>query len=162
MSPARRVVSWRKSDAKKILAKDIKEGVVTLGLDATQVYQMHDGIFLAYEFKNFKANLKTLLLGNTTNLKLAEFDHAALELHPEAADSSSNIPKWNGSDAQRLLKEDVRTGLNNTLSPMELYRSREEYQTFPLDKFRYHIYQEVRSLKKSAFWETTAKKKTYM
>ena len=49
-----------------------------------------------------------------------------------------------------LVKLDINEGLHEHLTPSELYQSREEYQEFPLQVFRNHIYQEVDSRTKRA------------
>jgi hypothetical protein len=63
-----------------------------------------------------------------------------------------------GSDAQRLLKEDVESGLTMHLDPSFLRETRLEYKVFPLKVFRDHIYQEVRLKTGSSYWMNRSKK----
>ena len=58
-----------------------------------------------------------------------------------------NYPEWEGSDAQKLLKKDMEDGRHETMQPMELWETRDTYLLFPLDVFRDHIYQEIRTNK---------------
>ena len=64
------------------------------------------------------------------------------QLRPQATHDSNGVPRWEGSDAEGLLKEDITNGLHNQMAPQALYRTRAEYQVFTLDQFRGHIYQE--------------------
>ena len=66
---------------------------------------------------------------------------------------------WNGSEAQRLLKDDIASGLHNVMKPKSLWLLREEYQEFDLDVFRPHIHQETRSTRETNYWIVKRKKK---
>lgn len=154
-------VKWHKSHAKEILADDVRHGVVTSDLNPRDVYHMHGGIFLAYEFKNFKNNLNTLLKSHISNQNLASFDSEALvhdmKLHQPSMESTST--EWNGSDAQKSLRADMDLQRHKILSPKDLWNTRPEYKRFALKVFRDHIYQEERRCGSAAFWQTTKKKK---
>ena len=69
------------------------------------------------------------------------------KLYPQTTHNSLNLPNWNGSEAQRLLKVDMDNKVNVSLKPKELYESRLEYQVFTLKVFRGHIYQEIKTRK---------------
>jgi hypothetical protein len=76
-----------------------------------------------------------------------------------------NLPpksRWNRSAAQRLLKqEDIEDGEHNGQTPAQLHMTRAAYQDFGLDKFRGHIYQEVRSWTEIPYWIVKKQKKKY-
>ena len=61
-------------------------------------------------------------------------------------------PHWDGSEAQRLVKIEFNDGKNNTMAPSKLCVTREEYNSYPVDVFRKHIHQEVRSHRVTAYW----------
>ncbi len=61
------------------------------------------------------------------------------------AAAKGNYPEWEGSEAQSWLKKDMKAGKHDTLQPMELWETRDAYQLFPLEVFRDHIYQEIRT-----------------
>ena len=48
---------------------------------------------------------------------------------------------WHNSRAESLLSEDIKNGYHLQMKPKDLYKTRTEYQVFPLHKFRNHIYQ---------------------
>lgn len=66
---------------------------------------------------------------------------------------------WKDSEARKLLKEDVKNGLHLHMKPQEIWRSKPEYQMFPLSKLRGHIYQEVRGRRCRSYW-TNLKERT--
>ena len=49
--------------------------------------------------------------------------------------------RWEGSAAEKLLKEDMKEGMHKIMKPKELWESRAEYAEFELKVFRNHIYQ---------------------
>jgi hypothetical protein len=75
-----------------------------------------------------------------------------MTLRPLPARTSKGYPRWDGSDAERLLKEDADEGLTNSIKPSDLHETRPEYQAFPLKTFRDHIHQENRSRTGKAYW----------
>ena len=56
-------------------------------------------------------------------------------------------PQWNGSAAQKLLKEDMKDNKHFDLKPEHLWETRKEYQLFELTTFRDHIHQEHKTAK---------------
>ena len=54
-----------------------------------------------------------------------------------------DYPNWHQSEARLLLKADITAGLHKTTSPKDLYMTRPEYQLFPLEVFRKHIYEDI-------------------
>lgn len=125
MSPK---LSWRESLAKQILAKDIQERRVTSVSNMMEVYHMHNGIFLEYEFKKFQGYLKTLLKSHEKNDHLASVDAAALKndlkYHPRDKVCSKEYPRWDGSTAQALLKQDVTAQLAESTTPAAVENSK--------------------------------------
>lgn len=92
----------------------------------------------------------------------AAFDAQALRCdkkndHPP--NNNTSYPRWHGSAAQKLLKEDVSNKLQEAMKPRELRLTRPEYQEFPLKVFRDHVQQEIRERKERPYWMARAAKK---
>ena len=79
--------------------------------------------------------------------------------HPTPELNSRGEPQWNGSDAQKLLKELVASGGHTGVKPQQLWEQRQEYQVYSLQTFRDHIYQEERLLKFNNYLGYTKKRK---
>lgn len=143
---------WRYCEGKKQLIKDILDETIE-GWDARKVHAFRP-LYTERAFSKFKTNL-----GNLRNLLLAN-QHRATEdsialAHDLALDLPGNskpYPIWQGSEAERLLKLDLDLKKHERLKPMALHASREEFADFPLDVFRDHIYQEVRTRKGRSYW----------
>jgi hypothetical protein len=71
---------------------------------------------------------------------------------PVAATTPQGYPRWDGSDAQRLLRHDIDKKRNEEYTPSQLRDKRPEYQAFPLKVFRDHIQQELRSRREKGYW----------
>jgi hypothetical protein len=147
-------VPWKDSDAKKLLRQDILDGKVVDSMMPKEVLVMRPE-YEPYR-KNFGSNLRSLQKMIRENQAKADSDSAALahdhRIRPPAAYTSKGYPRWDGSDAQRLLKKDIDAGLTRSLKPSLLHDSRVEYQVFPLKVFRDHIQQEHRSRIEKAYW----------
>ena len=61
--------------------------------------------------------------------------------------NGQRVPRWDGSDAQRLIKQDVAAGRHLEVLPARLWNERKEYKEFPDDMFRDHGKQEVKAVK---------------
>jgi hypothetical protein len=87
----------------------------------------------------------------------AEASNTALEndrrLHPLAANPGNfPYPRWDGHEAQHLLKLDVDDNKYKTMKPADLHKTHQDYECFPLTVFWRHIQQEVRQQTKSFYW----------
>lgn len=147
---------WIKSKAKILLKNDIVEGKVNIFMDAKVVFTMHPE-YADYNFLNFKTNLRNLHKSIQQNQERASLDYVALchdlELEARQAASKEAPHYWSGSEASKLLKKDIDDGVHLTLKPSELWLTKPAYQTFPLQKFRDHIYQETRRRTANAYWK---------
>jgi hypothetical protein len=143
--------------AKEILRQYIIDRKVTRAMKSREVYEMRPE-FQQYRFARFSDNLRNLFDVLERNDKRAEADAAALAhdrtIHPVGPETAKGCgyPRWEGSDAQRLLKMDIDAGRNKEFKPKELHKSRMEYQAFPLHVFRDHIYQETRDRLGKSYW----------
>jgi hypothetical protein len=82
-------------------------------------------------------------------LKLqAEVDALLQDLQlNEVAQLGGGAPRWDGSEAQQLLREAVKARTDRLISPRELWLSNTAYQEFEQETFHQHIYQERRRQK---------------
>jgi hypothetical protein len=153
VSEARAVSPWINSKAKKQLYHDIIDGTVTDGMAPGAVFLMRPE-FQVYKEENFKTNFKSLKKAIRAKQGYAVTDSAAFanDRRVNPLLQPTGRPRWNGSAAERFLKEDIEEGLHMTMKPAALYQTRQEYQVFALDVFRPHIHQEIRSSKGNAYW----------
>ena len=153
-------VPWQKSGAKKLLTTDILDGKVTAGMKPKDVYSMHEE-YKPYKYENFRNNLLALHKSLQKLQGFADADSVALahdlQVRPRAANNPRGYPRWERSEAERLLKIDIDESKHLTMKPKELHQKRKEYQEFPLEVFRDHIYEEVRKRTVSLYWSTKKK-----
>ena len=92
----------------------------------------------------------------------AEADKEAHEnfrqIHPVKELDHRGLPRWEGSRAQELLREDMDDEAHNEHYPRDLRNTREECAVCPLEIFRDHICQEQRLRKHHNFLEQEAQK----
>ncbi len=72
------------------------------------------------------------------------FDRQAIDhnrrLYPAAAITQQGFPRWPGSEAQRVMKQDVNNQVHLNMIPKQLYESRPEYyRNFELTQIREHL-----------------------
>lgn len=67
--------------------------------------------------------------------------------HPTPALNSRGEPQWNGSDAQKLLKQAIEKEEHAGLMPAALWESKAECKVCSLQTFRDHVCQEERLVK---------------
>jgi hypothetical protein len=156
-------VPWKDSTAKQMLTKDLNDGMVTPDMKPKQVFQMREELYTPYA-KNFASNYRSLqrsilALHTRRDEDDAWVAHDRLLCPPQAVDPHG-YPRWDGSAAQRLLKQDVAVGKHEELRPKELRSTRIEYMQFPLKTFRDHIHQEKNSEHQKSYWLNRGKKDT--
>jgi hypothetical protein len=62
-------------------------------------------------------------------------------------------------EAKLQLRDDINNKLHKRMTPMELWEYRQVYAKYKLDKFRPHIYQEIRRVKMLNWLEKKRKEK---
>lgn len=158
---------WRNSAAKKYLRKQFRDGVIPIGYSTEEggpgpkaIWDEHcknhpsfKGLVYDTTFTN---RLRAVKVDAASKKKRAEIDKQNYdnyrELHPVASSNSRGEPRWQGSDAEKYLKQDIDEILKledeeekiKRLVPKALHKTRPEYQEFGLKVFRDHIYQEKR------------------
>jgi hypothetical protein len=152
---------WKDSRAKKKLTKDILSGKVPPEWKPKRVLATRSELYKPYE-KNFGNNLRNLRKSLIAQQDRADEDDAAvwhdLNLFPRSNNDPRGYPRWHGSAAQRLLKEDISAGKHIRLLPREIQKTRDEYKLYPLKVFSDHICQEKTSRHAKSYWLSRQKK----
>jgi hypothetical protein len=146
---------WAKSKAKGLLEEDIKSGRVPLDdadMNAAAVY-MQRPAFSDFKFEQFEKNLASLRNAHLVKIDCATSDAAALahdrgpHCRPKQTHNRLGKLRWEGGEAERLLKLDIAANKHKTMKPELLWITKAPYQQYPLTVFRNHIDQEVRATK---------------
>jgi hypothetical protein len=147
--PTRRQ-EWRDSEAKKHLLQDLDIGLITDDMDPRVAYNRRPE-FQEFEFRTFRDRLRDYQKKKAEKGLRAYSErqemHDDLRNHVPQTHDHRGIPRWEGSEAQRLLAIDVEAGTDRSMTPLELWRTKPAYQAFDKDVFRGHIYQERRRQK---------------
>jgi predicted DNA-binding protein len=150
--------NWEHSDAKRLLVEDLMCGAIT---------QKRDDSFMtiqeAFDFRvEYQATGRTMWARRlrdarkqlASSLKRAEDDSDAY-FHdkgiypPMPTNAISGGPRWDGSEAGKLLRQDVRNGVHEIMDDAEeLYLSRDAYQSFEIGVFRKHVAHEIKRIKR--------------
>ena len=145
--------------AKPILRKLYLEGTITDSMKPQDVYAMQPE-FVDVEYPNFRNNFANMKRTIRQNKERADIDEAGFlhdtAIYPMAKDLDGY---WDGSDAQKLLLEDIKIGRHQQMKPELLWISRPQYEKFELKTFRGHIHQELRSSRETLYWIVKKKKK---
>jgi len=151
---------WHYSDAKELLVQDIKDRTVLSGMHACQVYVMRPE-YSDYDYDRFAGYLYNLRITFDELQNLANIDAQALahDLALGLRKNSKPYPIWQGSKAERLLKQDIDAGLDLVMEPIELHAKRPAYSVYPLTVFRDHIHQELRARRERPYWMARRKQK---
>jgi len=144
---------WTQSWAREQLYRDVYLGVITDDMDDATAFASRDEFALFDGMRFFPSRLERM------RKRVAELkSKSARELAALQRDRQTDVgklplfnhwgePRWDGSEAQRLLKEDIANGKHEGIQPLELWRSRQEYHSTDSNRFRQHIYQEIRTVK---------------
>ena len=147
--------SWENSEGKKLLLNDLRSGAIPLDpklMKPAVAFQRRPEAFSVPNYEDgkrlFGGRLRSAREQVRERNERSSVEAAALEqdrkIHPKPAVNHRGEPRWEGSAAEMLLKQDVKEGKHETMQPRELHASRVDYADWPLDVFRNHIYQEVR------------------
>jgi len=141
-------LSWKHSDAKAALFKDIIDEVVPSQCDgkltSTMIFEDRYKNHPAFQVSNFN-NVKSFgnrlsALRGQIKEKYERADEDSMALHhdrqfyPKKTTDAKGLPIWKGSEAQRLLIEDLKKKKHKK-NPMKLWLTEPEYQVCPLEIF---------------------------
>jgi hypothetical protein len=153
MTKKKTEMSWKDSDAKRLLVQDLMSGEIPLDpneMEPATVYLQRPE-FADFRYERFRDRLRFLRAQIHASKHHASSDSAKLahdrQIYPKKSNNHRGEPRWEGSDAEQLLKRDMDEGKNTSVTPLEFYQSRNEYKNYPLTVFRKHIDQEERRRK---------------
>ncbi|CAB9507153.1 hypothetical protein SEMRO_295_G110320.1 [Seminavis robusta] len=132
--------------------------------DVFEHYQ-DEAAFEKVPWKNFSDRLKRLRNKVVDKNNRSKRDADALvhdrKIYPTQTHNEQGQLRWHGSEAEKLLEKDVDEEKHISMTKIELYNSRLEYQHFNLRVFRGHVYQELKKRKFLAYCKTTKRGKEY-
>jgi len=151
---------WRHSNAKQILCELLRDGTIPMDqydkngnetMKIEEIYHLSDQ-FLLYDPEKFEERLQKVRDNINELDKRADEDRKAFDIYKKKHDVAEFTPhgyiQWQGSDAQELIWDDIHAGKLDSMTPQQLWQSREEYRLeFPLSVFRKKIEQEQRTAK---------------
>jgi hypothetical protein len=157
---------WKGSYAQDLLYRDLRDGTIGPHMTAAQA-QATRPEFLEYEdpdkFEEYfnKMRQKAIVAKDLSKKDYQGLMNDRVNHHPiEPFSEARGYPRWEGSDAERMLKEHVAScSYKDFASPNEYWQSQEEFQVFPLKVFRKHIEQEERLVKFYRYRDEKACKK---
>ena len=142
---------WGTSETKELLKKDILTGKVTDSMSIKQVWESRSE-YNVIKYELFRSRLYALKKQLKTSKQRAMDDEKDYlhdrNLIPKPTENAIGLPVWNGSVAEKLLKEDLDNGLYIPGKVQQLHKSRKEYvDFFSLTVFRGRIHQEIQKRK---------------
>jgi DNA-binding MarR family transcriptional regulator len=144
---------WRTSEAKQLVAQDIIDGEIPMEghIDVDKIFhRLYEGHKFFNNFPFDETRYKSLIESLRKAIKRlkhwADYDSNKvledLAKHPPTAQNIRAELRWDGSDAQKLLKQDMDNGLiSATTKPKEFRETRPEYQLIAVRVFQKHINQ---------------------
>jgi len=145
---------WDNSKGRKLLCEDLKHKRIPL--DVNQM-SWEEAFCQRPEFADFdgarlfEGRLETArkFVSHQTEKGASEAAALALDrlIYPEPATNSRGEPRWEGSNAEKLLNKDIDDKKHEQMKPKQMQASRVEHQAHPLDVFRGKIRQRVKTLK---------------
>jgi hypothetical protein len=147
--------NWQNSEAKKLLLQDLRSGAIPLdskSMSPKDAYLKRPEFAEFGGYVNFPSRLRSARQQIDCMNNRAATDSAGLahdrRIYPKAAKNHRGEPRWEGSEAERLLRQDMDEGNHKKMKPELLYNTRKEYyENYPLKVFREHIHQEDRRRK---------------
>jgi len=162
-------IEWHYHPLRKFLYDKICAGEIPADYKLMRPFDVwnkfcDDPVFEGFEYDaTFTRRLLALRKQIMEGKSRAEEDIKAFEIakanHPVPAFNHRGEPQWNGSDAQRLLQEDMKDKKHFDLKPEHLWESRKEYQMFELTTFRDHLHQAWKTQKYLYTLKVRAEKK---
>lgn len=114
---------------------------------------------MPYDSK-FKSRLRSLRDQVKDKIARKAVDQEACDVflknYPAKEFNSVGVRRWHGTKAEEYFKADMLEGKNVGVKPQDFWKSRPEYQEFPLETFRKHIGQERKLWKLENFLEDKA------
>jgi hypothetical protein len=168
---------WESHPAKFFLRKGFYEGTILMeymtkegGPGPRAIWDQHcknNPLFEGMEYgDSFTSRLRSVRNHCQKKLDRVAADQEAFDnfraLYPRPTHDHKGVILWDGSDAQRFLKQMVEEGKHLGKAPKELWENdndlwKSAFQVFSLEVFRKHIYQELRLKKHKHYLEVEGK-----
>jgi hypothetical protein len=151
-------VQWGMSAAKQFLKKSFRDGTISTTYKKAELQQIwndhckdHPAFKrIQYDKEALSARMNSVRDDYMRKVQRCKDDlgayTSAKKNHPTPQLNSRGEPQWNGSEAQKLLKELVGKG-EDFGKPKDLWAGNDNFMKYSLRTFRDHIYQEKRLLK---------------
>ena len=152
--PPKKKDDWLHSRGRTLLMEALRTGEIPL--DSTEMswkeaFQLHPEFAEHDGARLFQSRLSSARRQIREKKQRGEAEMALLaqdrQVFPIPATNHRGEPRWEGSTAQALLKQDVEAKKHEQYKPQDFYDSRPEYKSWPLQVIRKHIEQEVRLVK---------------
>jgi hypothetical protein len=162
-------VDWINHAAREILMEDLEPGgwLYDLDEDAGVVFETYKA--KQEEFKDVPLDQFEVRYKDATKKAAKRRARSAEEeewldrdrvLHPRQSHNHRGEPVFDiDIEAKLQLRADINNKLHRQMTPMELWEYRQVYGKYKLDKFRPHIYQEIRRVKMLNWLEKKRKEK---
>ena len=150
---------WRNSKAKEKLEGLLRDETSWVQIMTPYQVWLNDPDFKKYKENNFVQNFKALKERIETKQQILEFDKANIKrdqlLHPASAMNKRGDKRYQGSEAEKQLKKDVKDGKSIGVVPKVLFASNPIYKEsgLTLKQFRSHKYQEERAIIEKVYWQ---------
>lgn len=155
---------WNKNNqVRTLLKKDMSNGTIPADMDYSAAQELREEykIMDAAKWKSRFIAMRQIVGKAFARAEEDELDLANDRFfHPWSTVNYRGEPEWAGSDAETLLEIDVQEGKSRLMAPDKLHKSRLQYQEFPLEVFRGHIYQEEQTQKWKKQWVNGKKEYT--
>jgi len=152
--PPKKKKGWRSSEGRKLLERDIRKGDVTTDMGLQEIFNMHReeyekvGKTPEEAHRLFEGRVKRAFERGGEDSSRSARENVAFQqdrlTHPRPAVDASGAPQWPGSEAERLLKQDVAAGNHEGKTPTQFRLTRPEYQVYTPAFIGGHIKQEVK------------------
>jgi len=150
----KKVQAWVSSEGKKLLDRDVRKGRVTRATNEIEAYNMHPaeydicGSTPAEARRLFAGRLESALTRGEVNSNRSAQESVAYQqdraVHPRPALDFHGTPQWEGSEAQKRMREDVKNKVHESLNASQLQASRPEYADYSAQQIGQHASQEAR------------------
>jgi hypothetical protein len=153
-------IEWLYSDSRKIILQDLEANILPLrdiDLTAEEAWDLmysHMAEFVreGVVFSQFEARLKSHRAQVKRDKVFAARDKEAFDrdekLFPRKSHNHRGEPRFDlNQSAKKMLQKDVEEGKHDSMSPLQLQRTRSEYLAFDATIFSDRIRQEVRRQK---------------
>ena len=154
-----KTIDWKNSNEKALLKREIIAGKVTDLMLPGEVYNMYNGVFHKFEYKNFRINMNHLKKSIDESKLYAASDAVMLSnTIANAPIDRFNEPSWQSSKAKVSISSGFKSGYLNGKTPKQIYDSNPDYKEFDFKQFSDNFYKEKHAGKKKSYWASVKAK----